>query len=393
MSNIKQIVNSGICVGCGCCAAICPTKSIVLEEKSGFYTPAIVEKDCIHCGKCEKVCAIIDEKMQFNIAFEWYAGYADKKNMHPMSTSGGICTLLSDIYLEAGKSVYAASFDEDWRLRHRRIESIEQLEKFAGSKYLQSFVSTDVYQEIADKLKSGEECLFIGTPCQVAGIIEYMKFRKFDINKLITIDFLCHGVPSPVLGKKYLKYLEHQTGRKIISYNFRSKAHGWGKLYRSVTFEGKSERVVNCGECPLHTWFGKHYSIRKSCFSCRYRRKERVSDITVADFWGLNKYYPEIETKQGVSAIQINTLKGKRIYSNLLSSGHIISYEVSDKSMWDRKTATVNFPIPVEYDTFWKNAETLPINQLIEKFPSESKMDRNMARLKNLFKRVSRIFD
>lgn len=386
MNNIKQVVDSKACVGCGCCVAICPTNCIVLKETEGFYYPKIKEEECIQCGKCEDACAIIDEKLKFNTPFEWYAGYADEKNMPKMSTSGGVCSLISKNFIEKGKSVYAASFDNGWNLSHKRVENVAQLEKFDGSKYVQSMIPESVYQKIGDEIKAGKECLFIGTPCQIAGIREYVNSYGLDINRLCLIDFICHGVPSPILGKRFLKYLEEKKREKIVSYNFRSKYHGWGKMYRAVTFAGKRENVISCSYCPLHEWFGKHFSVRPSCFSCQYRKIERVSDITVADFWGIERHYPDVVTKQGVSAIQINTEKGKQLYSELVKTNSFVSIMVSKESIWDRKIALNNYPMPEEYHMFWKDAEMFTIDSLIKKYPPQTFWGRAKQKIKLIFK-------
>lgn len=392
MNNIKKVVESDKCVGCGCCKAVCPTDSIITIEKNGFYFPEVITEKCVDCGKCESVCTMLDNTLKYNEPLEWYAGYANDGWMPSKSTSGGICSLLSRMYLEKGKNVYAASFDDKWELSHKRIENIQQLIKFDGSKYMQSTISTAIYQDISDKLKNDEECLFIGTPCQVAGIIKFLKTNRVEMNNFFSIDFMCHGVPSPILGRKFFQYLEKKERKKISSYNFRSKSHGWGKMYRAVAYEGEKESVIICNACPLHNWFGKHLSLRPSCFTCKYRRIERISDITVADFWGVNKYYPDIPTKQGVSAVQINSLKGKEQYDLLIKSDRIVSFEVSKESIWDRKTATANFAVPKEYNAFWNNAKIMNMKQLIKEYPPESKMRRNIMRIEGICNKMKKLF-
>ena len=372
MNNIKDIADSDFCVGCGCCIAVCPVKCITLTEKNGFYYPEVNADQCIQCGKCRNTCTRIVEKLEFNSALGWYAGYADEKSMPRMSTSGGVCSLISKNCIEKGKNVYAAAFDNDWNLSHNRVEDLDQLEKFDGSKYVQSAIDKCIYQEIKEKIKAGEECLFIGTPCQAAGVIKYVDSCGLDTDRLYTIDFMCHGVPSPVLGKVFFKYLEEKKKRKIISYNFRSKSYGWGKMYRAVSFAGKPEKVTSLSYCPLHGWFGRHLSVRPSCFSCQYRKMERVSDITVADFWGIERYYSHIPTKQGVSAIQINSEKGMQLYKELIDSENFVSIMVSKESVWDRKTALHNYPMPREYHKFWEDAEVLTMQALINKYPPQT---------------------
>ena len=374
MKNNIWEVSAEICVGCGACVATCPVDAVSMQEKDCFYYPVVDETKCIDCGKCKKSCAVLAKDPKREKGLAWYAGYIEPAKMSTHSTSGGICTELTKQYILEGHNVYAAAFDGNWNLSHRRVEGLEELETFSGSKYLQSSISKEIYEEIACKLKNGEKCLFIGTPCQVGGLAEYLRTNKAHTEKLLTVDFMCHGAPSPVLGQRFIKHLENKTRKKITYYNFRSKAYGWGRLERTLEFADGSKKMVSASICPLHGWFGRHLSVRKSCFDCAYRTKERVSDITVADFWGVNKHYPHIPTKQGISAIQVNTEKGETVYDYLVRECNLVSYEVVQEHFWDRKTPLNNYPRPEGYDAFWENAKSLPIGALIKKFPPQTKI-------------------
>lgn len=372
MSNSITQISAADCVGCGACVSVCPAECITMEEKQGFFYPSVNTEKCIQCGKCMKVCALLDGEKCRNTPRAWYAGYIKQEMMSNHSTSGGICTALSRLYLQQGHSVYAAVFDAEWNLIHRRICSVEELEQFSGSKYVQSSISSLVYEEIEECLKGGQPCLFIGTPCQNGALEAYLAAKKVSTQTLLMVDFMCHGVPSPVLGKQFIVHLQKRSNKKITYYNFRSKAYGWGRLARHVEYADGSVKAITADFCPFHSWFGKHLSLRESCFACRYRTKVRASDITVADFWGLDKFYPDIPAKQGICAVQINTDKGAQAYEALGQSCQLISHTVSEESVWARKTALANFPKPEAYDAFWASATVLPIEKLVKKYPSQT---------------------
>ena len=383
MKKIEQLVENKGCVGCGSCLASCPTDSIKMVSTDGFFYPVINHGTCIDCNKCTNACAIDNENRNFHAPLVHYAAYADKASMPEMSTSGGICALASRYYLNQGNQVVAARFAEDWTLQHD-FADLSNMHQYDGSKYYQSIIKDEVYKKIGSSLKNNLKVLFIGTPCQVAGLYAYAEANNVPLNNLVTIDFLCHGVPSPIIGKMFVSHLDDK--RKIQSYNFRSKKYGWGKKYRTVKYMDGKEKTVICNSCQLHSWFGKHLSLRQSCFNCQYRKIERISDITVADFWGVQKYYHDIDIIQGVSAVQINTELGKRLFDDIKE--HLKTREVSQDSIWEnRKTGLSNFPKPDNYEEFWKIAAKMDIELLMKKFPAESELDRMKQRFSRMFKR------
>jgi len=181
--------------------------------------------------------------------------------------------------------------------------------------------------------------------------------------------------------------LENKSGKKLEAYNFRSKGFGWGKLSRSTKFEGTPEKVIRADFCPLHTWFGQHLSLRESCFQCDYRHIERSSDITVADFWKIEKYYPGIPMRQGVSSVQINTEKGKELYNALLQTDNILSYSVSKESIWEhRRTATKNFEKPVRYEEFWATWKNKGLKGIMKLVPAQTTMGLVIDKLKSMIR-------
>lgn len=384
-NNNIEVVNHDSCVGCGACVSVCPKACITMQANNGFYYPKIDSNRCVQCGRCLKACGVSDRILPFNKPIEWFAGYISK-DMSPHSTSGEICTELSSQYIKSGNSVYAAAFDAEWNLVTRKVNDIGELEAFSGSKYVQSIIPKETFLAIEHDLKDEKRCLFIGTPCQVAAVKKYLLLKKVDTVRLTTVDFMCHGVPSPILCKSFIKNLDAKQG--INYYNFRSKKFGWGALDRTIELRNGKSNTISANICPLHSWFGHHLSIRESCFACAYRKKERISDITVADFWNIEKYYPDIPKKQGISAIQINTEKGKEEYHSMSKKCHMFSQNVSEESVWDRKTALNNFLKPMSYEAFWNDAKNLSVKDLSKKYPPQSKFGYIKEYLKLFLRRI-----
>lgn len=386
MTDINLTVKSGKCVGCGNCKIICPVHAISFTTINGFKYPVIDSNTCVSCGKCYKLCPISEEKT-LSSPISFYAAFAKDEMMPAESTSGGICTLLSEVIINTGGVVFSVRFTDEWTAEYSRVDSIEDLQKHIGSKYMQAD-SNDVQIKIVEELKKEKEVLVIGTPCFISAINKYIGYLNVDRSKLITVDFLCHGVPSPEIASAFIKSLDNRK-KKLVSYNFRSKKSGWGKHERSTRYEGEVEKSIRSDFCPLQTWFGHHLSLRESCFNCDYRSVEKTSDITVADFWKIEKYYPELPFKQGVSAVQTNTINGENTFRRLITSECIVSKEVSQESIWEhRKTAIRNFDKPKQYDLFWDTWNKEGLSGIMKDFPSQNTWTLIKAKIKSLCKKV-----
>lgn len=374
------------CVGCGACSNICPKSCISMGvDKFGFLYPNINTAECINCNKCRSVCPIEREDLfHDNKHTSYYAAWAIPEYMNPNSTSGGIVSVLAQNFVNKEAFVCGACFDDQlYELRHYVINSREELDRLAGSKYLQSD-SSAVMHTIKSLLEEKKELLFIGTPCQVAAL---RAFLQKDYDNLFTIDFFCHGVPSPLAWKKYVSYLENKYRAKLISYNFSAKKNGWGKIEQAAQFEPKRFFGEVGRFNTYHNWFGHHLSIRSSCFNCHYRSDNRVSDLTVGDFWKIESYYPEIPTRQGLSSVFTNTQKGKSLLSHALKLNQIQLREVSYESIWEkRKTGKNNFVIPDNRDEFLLDLAELNPADLVKKYPTTSVMSLFVSKIKSIFR-------
>lgn len=376
------------CTGCSACQNACPNGSIVMKRDGcGFLYPSINEATCINCHQCERVCEALNgcnELFLDNLNSKYIAAWANEANMEPNSTSGGVATVLSKNFLESGRVFGAAFIDGVTNLQHIECSSLGDVLAISGSKYLQSDTATS-FSNVKKALVSGEKVLYIGTPCQIAGL---KKFLGKQYKNLYTIDFFCHGVPSPLAWEKYVDYLEKKYHAKLLKYNFRAKLRGWGRIEQSAKFSSRRFFRDIGSLNAYHSWFGHHLSIRSSCFHCQLRSDRRVSDITLADFWKIEQFYPEVPTKQGVSCVILNTKQGEELFDEAVKKCQLISKVVSYESVWEkRKTTKSNFKEPLEREEFLQNLKTVSGEQLVKKYPSQTFWQLVLSKFKSLLRK------
>ena len=310
------------CCGCSACVQRCPKSCISLkEDNEGFLYP-IVDKDiCIDCGLCEKVCPVLHQG-KGRKPLKVYAAKNYDEEIRKQSSSGGIFTLLAEKVIQEGGVVFGARFDENWEVKHDYTETMEGLTVFRGSKYVQSRVE-DSYRKAERFLKQGKKVLFSGTPCQIAGL---KRFLHKEYENLLTVDFVCHGVPSPKVWKQYLKETiarmcdknmvstDSIENFRVESISFRDKSHGWKKysfvLKLSVmSRSGVSNTVSLCEQFPQNTFmkgFLADLYLRPSCYACAAKCGKSGSDITIGDLWGAPSIIDTEDDDRGTSLILVN---------------------------------------------------------------------------------------
>lgn len=313
---MKNILDVKSCTGCLLCKEVCPTQCISKAyDKEGFLVPKINISECVNCGLCYKKCPEIN-MLSKQTKNKVYAAQIKNKKILVKSSSGGIGALLSEYTLNNNGIVYGCILDDNLKPKHIRCSSIKDIEKLSGSKYVQSDIS-EIYKLILKDCKDKKRVLVIGTPCQIAGI---RNFLGDDFENLYLVDLICHGVPSPTLFERYLKWKANDMGQdKIIEYRFREKKFGWGTTYKAVTVTATATATATLD--PYYEAFIYGETYRECCYECQYATTDRVSDMTIGDYWGIQKFHPDFFEKieDGVSVILINSDKGNELMNEIKS--------------------------------------------------------------------------
>ncbi len=326
MKRIDYISNlNEKCTGCMACVDVCPTNCISsILEKDGFKYSAIDTAKCVSCGKCYSVCPI-EAHDKHNDEQHLYAAYSSDPIMQNNGSSGGIFEIIAKHFIDQGYHVCGAAFDGT-TLKHRVIDTQKELKPLLKSKYIQSNTE-GIYNQVLNLLKKGEKVFFCGTPCQVSAMINSTPTTMR--SNIFTADIICHGVPSQKVFDDYIETLEKKHGGKISDFSFRIKdnryKHAHGYSYK-VTKNGKSS-IVNgiYTNSSFYNAFKKYLIFRNGCYDCQYTTLQRVSDITLADFWGIEKYDFKGNVDIGISMVITNTETGYDTFSSIQNS--IISKE------------------------------------------------------------------
>ena len=306
----KKTIEKKECCGCTACVHICPVNCITMQEdEEGFLYPVIEEEKCIHCHKCEKVCPGRITK-QIHTNTETFVGYCTDEEIRKQSSSGGIFSVVAEWIIQQKGVVFGAAFDDNFEVHHIAIETKAELEKLRGSKYVQSRLE-NVYLEVKQYLEMKRIVLFTGTACQIAGLKNYLG-KEYD--RLLTIDVLCHGVPSPKIWKLYLEDQERKYNSKIISIQFRDKKLGWKRYSIRIQFENGREYAVPFTKDKFMNLFLGNIDLRPSCYDCRFKAFPRPSDMTIGDCWGIEHHLPELDDDLGTSVILVHSAKGERLF-------------------------------------------------------------------------------
>lgn len=368
-----NIINKVDCCGCNACGDVCAHNAITFKtDIEGFWYPEVDKDRCTDCGLCEKVCPIINVKeLKKNDLPQSICYAAEHKNLEVIfdSTSGGLFSALADIMYRSKGYVGGAVFNEDFSVRQYISSDKKDLEKIRSSKYLQSNFD-GFYKQVRSLLKSGERVLVCGSPCQMAAL---RAFLRRDYDNLIIADYICRGINSPKVWRKYLDSYEDRYGSKVVYCKAKSKEYGWRNLTQKVILaNGK-----HCYETGDQSNFTKGYLrtgvyCRPSCYDCRFKGYPRISDITLADFWGIEKIDKSMEKNLGTSLVMINSKKGEAYFEEVKKRVHYIPVPFDSIEAGNRSLNLPVDPPKVSRKEFFEDLDRMTFLQLADKYINTS---------------------
>lgn len=313
------------CCGCRSCEQACPKQCIkMIDNDEGFIYPKVEISRCINCELCLKKCPIYTYQKNEKNILAFALMNKDKSIMK--SASGGACTVISKSIISDGGIVYGVTFDDKFNAIYTRVSNIKDLKKIQSSKYV--FSDTNIsYKSLKEDLKNNIKVLFIGLPCQVAGLLSFLG-KEYD--NLYTISLICHGVPSPKYFREYIKYKQKKLKNLIVEYDFRSKEkYGWGLNEKILLASGKTT-IKNLSYTSYGHDFLLGNSYRENCYNCKFANKDGSGDITVGDFWGIDELESDLDVKKGISCVLVKTSKGKQLLNSVLRDVTIREYSFND---------------------------------------------------------------
>jgi len=327
-----SISTKAMCCGCAGCKTVCPTNAInMVTDEMGFVFPKVNNDICLNCGLCEKNCPVLNHKNEKDLDHNIYIAFAKDKDIRFNGSSGGMFGLIAKHIIEESGVVYGAAFDDNLKLKCTCAKTLEELYPLYKSKYLQSDLG-ESFEKIKNQLDNGIKVLFVSTPCQVYAL---KLFLNKEYQNLLTVDFVCHGVPSQWLFDKCKAYVEKEKNIRIFDYSFRAKKkNGTTPHYYTVKYEKQGkirEKTALYIDSPFYYGFQKYITLRDSCYDCRFSHSNRVSDITIGDFHEVDKYINGINRFDGVSSFIVNTQKGQEIWS--LIKNNTVFYELDFKTL------------------------------------------------------------
>ena len=382
---MPELANKNLCCGCAACFNACPKNAIEMKaDETGFLYPAIDEKVCINCKKCETVCPALNPIENKDCSPHAYVGINKDILIRKESTSGGIFTAIAEFVINQGGAIFGAAMDGNFVVRHKYVQSVEELAEFRNSKYVQSEIS-NTYQQCRDFLRTGKLVCFSGTPCQIQGLLKFLE-KKYD--NLITVDIVCHSVPSPLIFQKYMS-LQKKKYPSINKVVFRDKA--WGYSYSTMALYEDSKCLYRQGS-EADLWYRSFLPglcDRENCYSCKYQSWPRASDITIWDCFVVDKLEKRFDDNHGATSIMVWTPKGLNVIESIRNNADITEI---DPSFYKRKIEReVDKKLNVDRGQMYLDAVRMEPEEFFEKYRPVTGKVRAKIFVKNALRKLGLI--
>lgn len=363
-----NISDKTTCCGCNACGDACPKQAITyIVDNEGFWYPSVDKQRCVDCGLCDMVCPMHNatERVEVNYEPLVYAAYSKNEEIRIDSTSGGIHSMLSLKMYEKNAYVGGAIYNSDHTVSHILDNNPSRLSEIRSSKYLQSN-AVGVYKQVKALLNNGEYVFFCGTPCQIHALQNYLG-KGYD--KLYTCDFICLGVNSPKVFLKYMDMLESKYGSKATHIKFKNKKWGWHNFSLRVVFENGKEYCKDRWHDLFFIGYlqAKNFS-RPSCYNCRFKGTQHIADITLGDFWGIDRIDKTMDQDKGTSLVMINSKKGQELFDSILNDVEWRKSTINEAKSGNPALEQSIQSSVVNRDAFFRDLDLMPFDSVAAKY-------------------------
>ena len=374
-----KITDKTRCCACRACVQACPAGCISMAEDSeGFLYPVADESKCLECGLCDRSCPYNSDRKKRK-PLKIISAINNNRETRTQSSSGGIFSLIAEKTIEKGGTVFGAVLDSDMSIAHAGISDKNGIAAMRGSKYVQSFLS-DTFKKVEYDLKQNKQVLFTGTPCQVGGLKSYL--RK-DYDNLFTVDIICHGVMSPLIFDETILCLKKIYG-DFDSLSFRDKTIAWRGSHISINKNGRKISETRQLNSLKRLYYG-HYATRPSCHDCKFTNVDRVSDITIGDFWGIENENAKFEDRLGISFVMVNSSKGERLLDNCKNDCHIITEKIENCKQPQLYTSSKPSS---QREQFWADFNSKGYKYVYSKYAHATFVSSSIDKIKNIVKKT-----
>lgn len=376
------------CTMCGACVDSCSQNAITMERlKTGFSVPRIDEDLCIECGKCRKSCPVINDLSPSPYIPEAYLAFSNNERILKESASGGVFRELAEYIISQNGIVIGAAWDDMQNVNLCIADTLEEISKFSGSKYVQSN-SNHIYSKIHKYLKEGIPVFICALPCQIAALKTYL---KKDYKNLYTADIVCHGCASDELFKKYIEYFERKNNLKIRSINHTDKVNGWTRLIqRTICFKTDSNKRIykDSHEDPYLEGFLSNLYFKEACYTCRFNQMPRCGDITLGDYFGIGvlKRAKKLN-KRGVSQIIVNSGKGKKLLSACKNNMYMEKRSIQECMYFNHNLWRASRPHS-QHSEFMRDYEHLTYDELADKYFYQDEKGNLKRKIRKIVKKM-----